>query len=157
MMLIRYVYTSAATHPFDVNPHLPRILKASLRNNAELGVTGFLLYGNGMFAQCLEGSGDAVAGLAQRIEDDSAHGALRVLQIIACRERLFAGSSMGFHVPDTREDRLHVQDVLKSGDVAAVLEMLQHGAKAAQRLNDPKVALFQSAERVQAQVAGHAG
>ena len=152
-MLLRYVYTSVATHPFAVNPDLPRILSVGRRNNATLGISGFLLHGDGMFAQCLEGDGDAIAALTQRIDVDPAHGALRVLQIVTCSKRLFSDFDLGFHVPQSRDDRLQLSEVLRSGDFEAIFGQLLKGRDVALQLRDSKVTLLQSFRELPPQAA----
>lgn len=134
-MILRYIYTSVATHPHEVNPDLPRILRTSRRHNAEMGVTGFLVYGSGFFAQCLEGPGDAVAALADRIEQDPAHLGVEVLETSARKHRAFAGWDMGFYRPAQRGDLKGLDDTLRHADVGTVMHILQEGARAARSIS----------------------
>ncbi len=53
------VYVSSATRPFS-GEDLRALLETCRKDNAELGVTGMLLYKDGNFMQVLEGDEDAV-------------------------------------------------------------------------------------------------
>ncbi len=60
------VYVSSATRPFS-GEDLRALLATCRKNNAELGVTGMLLYKDGNFMQVLEGDEEAVRGLYEKI------------------------------------------------------------------------------------------
>lgn len=87
--LIELVYLSnALPHDFP-DVELARILASARRRNAELGVTGVLLYQAGTFLQLLEGPADAVRHLyADIIHDDPRHRAL-----VHCWEQPIAARS----------------------------------------------------------------
>lgn len=92
----RILYLSASSG-LIAEDELDAILSVSRRNNAELGVTGMLLYAEGAFFQALEGEDDAVAALYARIVEDRRHkGVIRMLDETISR-RDFADWSMGFH------------------------------------------------------------
>lgn len=94
---------------------LNEIIATALRRNAELGVTGLLLYGRleilatapGEFVQWIEGDEDAVTSLYEIIESDRRHLDVEVLARGSIREitnamgaessgeRLFPAWSMG--------------------------------------------------------------
>jgi len=73
------VYVSSATLPFS-GEDLRALLATCRENNAELGVTGMLLYKDGNFMQVLEGDEQAVRGLYARIAADPRHGGEITLQ-----------------------------------------------------------------------------
>src|SRR4028118_510447 len=73
------VYVSSATRPFS-GEDLHILLETCRKNNAELGVTGMLLYKDGNFMQVLEGDEGAVRGLYERIAADPRHGGEITLQ-----------------------------------------------------------------------------
>lgn len=75
---------------------LDGILLASRRNNAIVGVTGLLVAGGQRFLQALEGPGDAVQSVFQRIERDSRHFAIVTLSKKPIQDRTFPNWSMGF-------------------------------------------------------------
>lgn len=130
-MLFTYVYTSLATEPSELNPDLVRILRASRRRNPGLGITGVLLYVDGIFAQCIEGPADVVAGLAHRIETDPAHGFIDVLRAQACSARCFADWDMGFHSPCRADDKRSMAKILRSRDRSAIMGLLHRVSEGA--------------------------
>lgn len=73
---------------------LTDILESSLRHNSPAGLTGALLAGSGRFLQVLEGPGEALTGLFERIAQDSRHGNVVVIEHRPIRRRQFADWSM---------------------------------------------------------------
>lgn len=73
-----------------------RILETAQANNAKTDVTGALLFNDGSFAQILEGPGDAVEDLFDRIQIDERHRDVTVLETDWVEERMFPNWSMGF-------------------------------------------------------------
>jgi hypothetical protein len=98
------VYISSATQPFSVDD-LSTLLAVSRKNNAELGITGMLLYKDGNFMQVLEGDERTVRALYEKIGVDPRHsGEITLLQGFV-DERQFPDWSMGFrdlNSPETR-------------------------------------------------------
>ncbi|MGB4467437.1 MAG: BLUF domain-containing protein [Azovibrio sp.] len=102
--LIHLIYCSTATHEMS-EVELLELLEESRKRNAELELTGMLLYGGGVFMQVLEGSPAAVTGLYQKIERDPRHHSLFLLEQEAIAGRSFADWSMGFHALKTEEGK----------------------------------------------------
>jgi hypothetical protein len=98
------VYVSSATRPFS-GQDLRVLLKTCRKNNAELGVTGMLLYKDGNFMQVLEGDEGAVRGLYARIAADTRHGGEITLQQGLAEGRQFPDWFMGFRDLNSPEDR----------------------------------------------------
>ncbi len=98
------VYVSSAARPFS-GKDLRVLLETCRKNNAELGVTGMLLYKDGNFMQALEGDEGAVRGLYERIAADPRHGGEITLQQGFAEGRQFSDWSMGFHDLDSPEAR----------------------------------------------------
>ena len=98
------VYVSSATLPFS-GEDLRALLVTCRKNNAELGVTGMLLYKDGNFMQVLEGDEDAVRGLYARIGADPRHGGEITLQQGFAEGRQFPDWSMGFRDLNSTEGR----------------------------------------------------
>ena len=81
------VYVISATRPF-VGEDLRVLLETCRKNNAELGVTGMLLYKDGNFMQVLEGEDEgSVRGLYGRIAADPRYGGEITLQQGVAEER----------------------------------------------------------------------
>ncbi len=98
------VYVSSATRPFS-GEDLRALLETCRKNNAELGITGMLLYKDGNFMQVLEGDEEAVRGLYARIAADPRHGGEMILQQGFTEGRQFPDWSMGFRDLDSPEVR----------------------------------------------------
>ena len=80
----------------DVAREMERILDASRLDNRRDGITGALLYGEGCFAQVLEGPTAAVERTFERIRCDVRHADVVVLESRAVRTRLFGDWSMAY-------------------------------------------------------------
>lgn len=98
------VYVSSATQQFSAED-LRALLGTCRKNNAELRVTGMLLYKDGNFMQVLEGDEGAVRGLYERIAADPRHGGEITLQQGFAEDRQFPDWSMGFRDLDAPEAR----------------------------------------------------
>lgn len=97
--LHRLVYCSrnaiADVHD-DVAREVEQLLAVSRRNNARDGITGALLYGEGCFAQVLEGPIEAVERTFERIQCDFRHADVVVLEVGIVQTRLFGDWSMAY-------------------------------------------------------------
>ncbi|WP_428483616.1 BLUF domain-containing protein [Rhodopila sp.] len=94
--LVYYSRNRASSSPEDLAAAIQRILAASRRNNARVGVTGALMFNAGCFAQVLEGPQAAVAHTFERIQQDEQHGEVSVLSFAPAAGRAFERWSMGF-------------------------------------------------------------
>lgn len=97
--LYRLVYASKNfMHGTDaeVAQVVAQILETSQRNNARVDVTGALMFNAGAFAQVLEGPRRAIEGTFERIQRDTRHGDVTVLQCGPAESRGFTNWSMGF-------------------------------------------------------------
>lgn len=75
---------------------ISEILESSKKHNAELGVTGILLYCNKHFFQILEGEKEAVESIFEKIAIDCRHDNVIKLQSTFIPNRQFEHWSMGF-------------------------------------------------------------
>ena len=108
------------------------ILNKAHQVNANLGITGLLLYKNKRFMQLIEGQEDAVRGLYQKILQDPRHRDLIVLQEDTEPERQFPEWSMAFRNLNT----LPSADKLESGEIEFADDALErHSNKATQLLH----------------------
>ena len=76
--------------------HLDRVLRSARVNNARVGVTGALFYNTVFFAQVLEGSFAEVQRIFERLQLDTRHSDLVVLQSGFTSKRDFGDWSMAF-------------------------------------------------------------
>lgn len=95
----RIIYASAASEDVD-QATLDAILAAARKNNAVLGVTGILLFGNGVFIQVLEGEDDNVDRLAMHIEQDPRHNDFDILYEHPIERRAFGAWDMAYKILD---------------------------------------------------------
>ncbi len=92
-MLVRLLYCSRAV---DTSPEaIDAILTQSRQHNAQIGITGILCYGDGIFLQCIEGGRMQVSELFGHIMKDPRHKDVAVLDFEEIDERRFGGWSMG--------------------------------------------------------------
>ena len=93
-MLVRCLYASRATAPFDPG-RVDIIVEQSHRNNPARGVTGLLCFIDDIFVQVLEGGRDPVCDLFNTIARDNRHDTVRLLSYEEIPERRFGRWNMG--------------------------------------------------------------
>lgn len=93
-MLVRLIYVSRAHQPLSPEA-LATLMKSSRAYNTDAGITGVLMYADGVFLQLLEGGRAAVNTLYNRITRDSRHHDVVLLSYADVGERRFAGWAMG--------------------------------------------------------------
>ncbi|MFN3926269.1 MAG: BLUF domain-containing protein [Pseudanabaenaceae cyanobacterium] len=93
MRLCRLIYSSYAVPNLNY-PDLRDIMEKSEQNNQQIGLTGMLCYGDGMFLQILEGGREAVNRTYQRICNDQRHYNLEIIECVEVEHRLFPVWSM---------------------------------------------------------------
>lgn len=100
---------SKASDDFLVNidDNIQNILDVARVKNSEVGITGILIYRNGLFLQMLEGEEEAVHELYGKIASDDRHCELKTLFKQEASERLFSFWFMGF----ARLNDNHLKDV----------------------------------------------
>jgi len=119
----------------DLSPAaLEGILTASRHNNAQMGITGLLLYIDGGFLQMLEGEERELRELYMRIGTDRRHWNLRLMLDRQTKTRAFPDWSMGFERPCMEDPetagmfgvaRSAIQDQLSPNAGRIVAMMLQ--------------------------------
>ncbi len=100
--MIQMSYISSAPQPMSTG-QLLGLLQQCLSNNADNGITGMLLYGNGTFVQTLEGEDRTVDDLYQKIQSDPRHTNIRFLHRKTIGDRQYADWSMGFRRVSEKE------------------------------------------------------
>lgn len=109
MSMLQLSYISTATRPMGTDDLLS-LLQVARANNANKGITGMLLYHNGIFVQVLEGEEHELDELLSVIKRDGRHKALRVLERRPIGRREYPDWSMGFKRLD-REDMAEVPGI----------------------------------------------
>jgi hypothetical protein len=127
---MRQLLYASNTHRDVSGDFLNEILAISRKNNAEVGVTGVLLYIDGGFMQVLEGEDEAVSETYARICQDKRHWNTSVL-LDRDAPRAFAEWSMGFTRPTDLSDGMFtvtqeaIDGKLKPGAPAEIMVMLR--------------------------------
>lgn len=121
-VLYNLVYCSRATPDLD-EAAVQSIIATARRFNPELGVTGMLVFGSGIFFQWLEGPRDNVTALMARLRTDRRHDSIVLLsEVEEVRERLFPDWDMELVTGDDIRDVL--QDALDSATDAQNVQAL---------------------------------
>ncbi|MEO9968367.1 MAG: BLUF domain-containing protein [Hyphomonadaceae bacterium] len=91
----RLIYTSKATRLLK-RQELFKLLNSARSANAELGITGLLIYHEGCFLQVLEGEKDALGACYKKIQKDGRHTSFIELANEASTGRLFSAWWMAY-------------------------------------------------------------
>ena len=92
--LHRLLYVSFVTEGHDPGD-LRRIVETSRVNNARTGITGCLMQVDDCFIQVLEGRGEDIEPVFEKICCDFRHRDVRLIDFVAVPERVFPGWGMG--------------------------------------------------------------
>ncbi|MEM6623046.1 MAG: BLUF domain-containing protein [Pseudomonadota bacterium] len=86
----------------DLSSEIDTILDGSRQRNAQRGITGVLLYAQGMFFQLLEGEELEIKSLYKKIANDPRHSDVTILMEAETTDRQFKQWEMGWYrVPDS--------------------------------------------------------
>ena len=96
------VYTSTAARPMH-HADMESLLIQARDFNRENGITGVLVYRDGMFLQCFEGEPAAVVATYERIRASRRHRGISELLNAPMAVRSFADWRMAFALPTERE------------------------------------------------------
>ncbi len=103
---------------------IQQILDRSRANNSKASVTGALLFSSGFFAQALEGPRAEIERVFERIQRDTRHGDVTVLESSTCDARDFGEWSMAYVEPPTERLGTPLEELLR--------EAMAHNAGAGQ-------------------------
>ncbi len=127
-MLYTFVYCSRAAEGVD-DVEVGRIVEAAQRRNLARGITGVLVFGNGVFFQLIEGSAAEIRKLIATLQCDPRHCDVVSLDWSEeRRERLYPDWEMERVTAD--DIRAVLNDALESSEdqdnVAAIKRILEH-------------------------------
>ncbi len=108
MALHQLVYYSRNTVQGDdraLLQQLREIISVSQRNNSRDGITGYLIFDRTWFLQILEGSREVIFSTYKRIQADTRHGGVVLVQTGEIRARQFPAWTMGgsMRTPEKQE------------------------------------------------------
>jgi len=128
--LHRIIYASRVRIPdVDLDHEIQAIIRASIRNNRDVAVTGLLLVHDGWFVQALEGPAEAVMNVYRRICDDARHEDAKVLAAGPAQAREFGDWNMCARRMNAADDA-----ILATLEIRGAFEPLQLTASAALKL-----------------------
>ena len=132
--MLSIVYSSKAEHPFS-DADLALLLEQSRENNAELDISGMLLYRQGRFLQVLEGEDAPLRDKMAVIARDPRHTEVRTLLDEPIDHRFFGQWTMRYeHVSDDDASTIPgyrqsfddlERDATESGTIPAVRELIR--------------------------------
>ncbi|PZN93584.1 MAG: blue light sensor protein [Alphaproteobacteria bacterium] len=127
-ILDTFAYCSRAGDGVD-DVEVDRIIDFAQRRNVELGITGVLVFGSGVFFQWIEGPPAAVATLIASLHSDPRHYDIVALdRSVEKRERLYPNWEMErVGADDIREVLLEALETAEDeSNVAALRRILKH-------------------------------
>ena len=111
MQYHRLLYVSVATKGLNQSV-IDDILASSQLRNQRNAITGLLIYKSGYFLQLLEGPEQKVRETLGRIEKDTRHCKVEVIQEVDSDKRLFPGWSMAY-AAETSFDKQWFEDLIR--------------------------------------------
>ena len=130
--LVRLIYASD-TNAFTTLEEMRKLLERAREHNRTHGLTGFLVFCDNRFLQCLEGSPEEINRLYARILRDPRHGSITLLDYRDISSRDFPQWDMGYayaldpasEILGARFERGHfLPHTLDGLDAAYLLRML---------------------------------
>jgi hypothetical protein len=94
-MFERLIYQSKSSQDFGTL-HLFNLLTEARQRNKRLGITGHLLYLDGQFTQCIEGSSASIDALWESLLRDVRHHDIELLARYSITQRRFPEWTMAF-------------------------------------------------------------
>ena len=95
MHLKEVIYCSKLCSNYDLRD-VYKILHHSRKNNHEIGISGYLIYGSQYFLQVIEGPEASINGLYKKIKSDERHEDLKELKDGPIKNYSYENWSMGF-------------------------------------------------------------
>ena len=121
-MPFQLTYHSIAT-PGITGNDIKDIMDVSTKNNAELGITGCLMFYKSFFLQILEGEEEVVLDLYDKIKNDRRNDQVTLLSTDNSKFRIFKEWSMAYyHVPNgnhlSADEQKVKQDLIELSDIS---------------------------------------
>ncbi len=107
---------SAKYHVHDLE-----VMRSSLKNNRNTGITGFLYRNATHYFQCIEGARAEVDRLMLRLGRDHRHFDVRILMTGESRRRKFTEWSMGYSREDDAHSNCEITEYLTPDEILAAL------------------------------------
>ena len=131
-MLSQIIYSSRAKLPITAT-HLEQILVDARTGNEARGVTGALIYVDGVFVQILEGERRSLDALLASINADSRHDSMKVFHEGDIAQRAFSDWRMAYLSPDMTE-MSRWAGLKGTGTIEELLEQVHRDAQQVPRI-----------------------
>ena len=131
-MLYRIIYSSHATKPFSVED-AKVLLEDARGGNARCGVSGVLIYKDGVFFQVLEAEEAVLEQLIENISADARHRDMKIVRREAIPKRDFDEWRMAYLTPN-EADLARWTGLEGATDIAAMVEHVRHSGAALPRV-----------------------
>jgi Sensors of blue-light using FAD len=122
-MTYQIIYSSESATPMQLDD-LEDILEHARSSNASKGITGALVYVDGVFLQILEGPESSVKELMARIADDVRHETVTVLKETVVDSPVFADWKMAY-VSASKEQIARWAGLSSTAEVPEILDSIR--------------------------------
>lgn len=96
MSIFQLVYLSRISQDFNPTEDMDAIMQIANKRNRKLGITGILIYRDGIFIQLLEGEKDRVLKVYGYVASDFRHTSIKPILKQENTNRLFEEWTMGY-------------------------------------------------------------
>ncbi|RXH19597.1 BLUF domain-containing protein [Bradyrhizobium guangzhouense] len=124
-MFSTWVYVSSSLLGESADGEIANIRSIAETRNAELGLTGVLMFSGRHFAQFLEGPDEKLAVMKASICRDRRHADIRTLATPAIKQRRYGGWALAYSGRATAIDRV-LSDAVRAQDVGELLDYMDH-------------------------------
>ena len=104
--MLKLIYLSKAIRPLS-EIDVEKLLKGAREKNAQMDISGALIYFDKTFIQWIEGPNDKINELFQSISHDARHYKISIVDVSEVTSRQFAQWKMKYIKPDACPDEVH--------------------------------------------------
>ncbi|MDN4987549.1 BLUF domain-containing protein [Bradyrhizobium arachidis] len=124
-MFSTWVYVSTSLLGDNADGEIASIRSTAETRNAELGLTGVLIFSGRHFAQFLEGPDEKLATMKLSICRDRRHADVRTLTTPSIKHRRYGRWALAYAGRATAIDRV-LSDAVRAQDVGELLDYMDH-------------------------------
>jgi hypothetical protein len=124
-MFSTWAYVSTSLLGESAESEIANIRSTAEARNAELGLTGALIFSGRHFAQFLEGPNEKLAVMKASISRDRRHIDIQTLTTPAIKQRRYGRWALAYAGQATAIDRV-LSDAVRAQDVGELLDYMDH-------------------------------
>jgi hypothetical protein len=124
-MFSTWVYVSTSQLGDAADSEIASIRSIAETRNAELGLTGVLIFSGRHFAQFLEGPADKLVVMKTSIARDRRHTDIQTLATPSIKQRRYGRWALAYAGQATAIDRV-LSDAIREQDVRELLDYMDH-------------------------------